>query len=110
MILPDLPPLRFFASLRRPLERYFTEIVKAERPTREADLWMEAQERLAQLDFLVCRAKQVQDQHWKVMSEQRDAVFRGRTPSDRARIIASFASRRRASLASGLTFELNKRA
>jgi hypothetical protein len=78
MILPYLPPLRFFASVDRPLERYFTEIVKAERPSREADLWMEAQERLAQLEVLVCRAKQLQDQHWAVGRAQSDAVHRAR--------------------------------
>ena len=64
--IPYLPPLRFFASIDRPMEKFFTEVVKAERPSREADLWMEAQERLAQMDVLVCRAKQLQDQHWIV--------------------------------------------
>jgi hypothetical protein len=106
MKLPHLPPLRFFASVGRPLERYFTEIVKAERPSREADLWMEAQERLAQLDFLLCRAVDLQKKHWSVMSAQVDAVNTGQTPSDRERIRTSADSRRRASLAMGLMFEL----
>ena len=106
MKLPYLPPLRFFASVGRPLERYFTEIVKAQRPSREADLWMEAQERLAQLDFLLWRVKDLQEKHWNVLSAQAAAVHDGRTPSDRERIRASAASRQRGSIAGNLMFEL----
>jgi hypothetical protein len=103
---PFLPPLRFFASVDRLLEKYFTEIVKAERLSREGNLWEEAQERLAQLDFLLCRVKDLQAKHWTVMSAQADAVTSAQTPSDKERVRASAISRRRHAVALNLMFEL----
>lgn len=53
--------LNFFASLTTPLKRFFIEIAGVQdRRTREADLWMEAEERLAQIDFLLGRVKTLQ--------------------------------------------------
>jgi len=102
-------PLDFFASLATPLKRFFTEIAKVQdRQTREAHLWMEAEERLAQLDFLIVRSKKLQDQHSKVMRAQCDAVKSALAQSRSARdqYLKSRASRRRCSLASELVFEL----
>jgi hypothetical protein len=108
MNFPNLPPLRFFASVGQPLDRYFTEIVKAslERPSRAADLWTEAQERLAQLDFLYYCAKNLQEKHWNVISAQAHAVTSAQTPSDKQRARTSAASRRQAALADDLSFQL----
>ena len=105
-------PLRFFASLGRPLERFFTDIVKVQdRQTREAHLWMEAEERLAQLDFLVSRSEQLQHQHGNVWRAMIDASRRAREESggDRAQLLTSPAldeSNRLVTLDRGLLFEL----
>src|SRR5207249_8114506 len=100
------------ASLGTPLKRFFTAIVKVQdHQTREAHLWMEAEERLAQLDFLVVRSKKLQHQHGKVWRAMIDASRRAREESggDKARLLASPAlheSNRLVTLDRGLLFEL----
>jgi hypothetical protein len=54
-------PLNFFASIGRPLERYFTEVIRAQGETIDAELSIEAEGRLGQLDFLIDRIKELQD-------------------------------------------------
>jgi hypothetical protein len=68
----DYPrPLRFFTSLGRPLERYLAEILKIRAKTAEVggtpevERWKEAEERLAQLDFLICRITELQEHYRK---------------------------------------------
>src|SRR4051812_23957882 len=102
-------PLYFFGSLTAPLKRFFTEIIRVQdRQTREAHLWMEAEERLAQLDFLIVRSRMLQDQHSKVIRAQSDAVQTALDQSRSARdqYLKSPASRRRCSQASEVLFEL----
>ena len=70
-----LRPLTFFASIGRPLERYFTEVVKAQGETLEAELWIEAEDRLAQLDHLVARIKELQ-QNTLDLGRESAAAFR----------------------------------
>src|SRR5215831_10469679 len=102
-------PLYFFAPLSTPLQRFFTNILKVQdRQTREAHLWMEAEERLAQLDFLIVRSKTLQDQHSEVMRAQSEAVQTAlaQSRSTRDQYLASPDSRRRCARASELLFEL----
>jgi len=55
--------------LRPQLVRYFEEVVRLEPATTEHELWVEAGERLAQIDFLYQRVVELQDESHAVSNQ-----------------------------------------
>jgi hypothetical protein len=106
-----LRPLTFFASIGRPLERYFTEVIRAQGETIKAELWMEAEERLGQLDFLIHRITELQNRIADAQRRMREAIQLNfdNNSGDKARLFSSpehAESERLSALRNDLIFEL----